>query len=162
MRASRVWWACGFVWAACGCGKVDETSVTPTLQRDLSVSSDAGLDGVVADAGQPAAICVSEVVEGAVNVDLGVTFQSISGFGGINVPGWIDDLTPEQVDTAFGTGPEQIGMSILRVRVPYDPAEFELEVPAALRAVALGATVMASPWTPPPALKSNGDPVGGT
>jgi glucuronoarabinoxylan endo-1,4-beta-xylanase len=160
MRSSRVWWAFGCALAVCGCGKVDETSVTPRLQRDLSVSSDAGLEGA-ADAGRPAALCVSEAVAGAVNVDLGVEFQSISGFGGINVPGWIDDLTPEQVDTAFGTGPEHIGMSILRVRVPYDPAEFELEVPAAARAVALGAKVIASPWTPPPALKSNADIVGG-
>ena len=44
------------------------------------------------DAGLPTA--------GDVNIDLAITFQSISGFGGINVPGWIDDLTPEQVDTA--------------------------------------------------------------
>jgi O-glycosyl hydrolase len=99
---------------------------------------------------------------GSVNVDLSVAFQLIRGFGGINVPGWIADLTPEQVDTAFGNGPGQIGMSILRVRVPYDPEQFALELPSAARAVALGATVIASPWTPPAALKSSGDIVGGS
>jgi glucuronoarabinoxylan endo-1,4-beta-xylanase len=99
---------------------------------------------------------------GNINVDLSVAFQLIRGFGGINVPGWIADLTPEQVDTAFGNGPGQIGMSLLRVRVPYDPEQFALEVPSAARAVELGATVIASPWTPPAALKSNGDIVGGS
>jgi O-glycosyl hydrolase len=99
---------------------------------------------------------------GNINVDLSVAFQLIRGFGGINVPGWIPDLTPEQVDTAFGNGPGQIGMSILRVRVPYDPEQFALELPSAARAVALGATVIASPWTPPAALKSSGDIVGGS
>jgi glucuronoarabinoxylan endo-1,4-beta-xylanase len=96
-----------------------------------------------------------------VNIDLAVEFQAISGFGGINVPGWIPDLTPDQVDTAFGNGPGQIGMSILRVRVPFDPSAFALEVPSAARAVALGAKVIASPWTPPPSLKTNQDSVGG-
>jgi O-glycosyl hydrolase len=101
-------------------------------------------------------------VPGDINVDLTSSFQLIRGFGGINMPGWIPDLTPEQVDTAFGNGPGQIGMSILRVRVPYDPEQFALEVPSAARAVELGATVIASPWTPPAALKSNADIVGGS
>jgi O-glycosyl hydrolase len=96
-----------------------------------------------------------------VRVDLDVEYQRIAGFGGINVPGWIPDLTAEQVDTAFGNGDGQIGMSILRVRVPYDSTQFELEVPAAARAVGLGATVIASPWSPPPEMKTSADPVGG-
>lgn len=94
-------------------------------------------------------------------VDLGVEHQRVAGFGGINVPGWIDDLTSDQVETAFGNGEGQIGMSILRVRVPFDATQFELEVPTAAHAVALGATVIASPWSPPPALKSNNDSIGG-
>jgi glucuronoarabinoxylan endo-1,4-beta-xylanase len=100
--------------------------------------------------------------DGDVNIDRTVAFQLIQGFGGINVPGWIPDLTPEQVDTAFGNGPGQIGMSILRVRIPYDAADFPLEVPSAVRATQLGAKVIASPWTPPPELKSNGDIIGGS
>jgi O-glycosyl hydrolase len=47
------------------------------------------------------------------------------------------------------------------VRVPYDAEQFALEVPSAAHAVELGAKVIASPWTPPPELKSNGDIVGG-
>ena len=94
-------------------------------------------------------------------VVLAIEHQRIAGFGGINVPGWIPDLTPEQVDTAFGNGDGQIGMSILRVRIPYDSTQFAAEVPAAARAVSLGAKVLASPWTPPPSMKTSGDPVGG-
>lgn len=100
--------------------------------------------------------------DGDVNIDLTVEFQAIQGFGGINVPGWIPDLTPEQVDTAFGNGPGQLGLSILRVRVPYDATQFALEAPSAVHAVQLGAKVIASPWTPPPAMKSNADIVGGS
>lgn len=100
-------------------------------------------------------------VAGDVNVALTVEHQPISGFGGNSIRGWIPDLTPEQVDTAFGNGPGQLGLTLLRIRVPFNPATFALEVPTAARAVALGAKVMATPWSPPPALKTNNDPVDG-
>jgi glucuronoarabinoxylan endo-1,4-beta-xylanase len=99
--------------------------------------------------------------DGDINVNLATEFQTISGFGGINVPGWIPDLTPEQVQTAYGRGPGQLGLSILRVRIPFNSDQFAAEVPTAQRAVALGAKVMASPWTPPANLKTNNDTVGG-
>jgi glucuronoarabinoxylan endo-1,4-beta-xylanase len=88
--------------------------------------------------------------------------QVIRGFGGQNMPGWIPDLTPAQVQTAFGTGTGQIGLSILRVRVPYSDSTFGLEVPTAQLAKSLGVTIIATPWTPPPSMKSNSNIVGGT
>ncbi|HLV22357.1 MAG TPA: hypothetical protein VKZ49_15800 [Polyangiaceae bacterium] len=48
-------------------------------------------------------------------IDLNDQKQVIRGFGGINHPAWIGDLTLEQRDTAFGDGPEQIGMTVLRI-----------------------------------------------
>jgi len=99
--------------------------------------------------------------DGDINVDLATKFQRISGFGGMNQPRWIPDLTPEQALTAFGDGPTQLGLSLLRVSVPEDTADFAGEVLTAQRAVALGARVFATPWTPPPELKSNDDVVGG-
>lgn len=156
-----------------------DTAVEPRIERtsrnvEIAGDSDAGLHRQ--DAGAPqqsgtgssdaGALCAprpnTDPSDGDVNIDLTVEFQTIQGFGGINVPGWIADLTPEQVDTAFGNGPGQLGLSILRVRVPYDPAQFALEAPTAAHAVQLGAKVIASPWTPPPALKSNADVVGGS
>jgi O-glycosyl hydrolase len=101
-------------------------------------------------------------VGGAVNVDVAARFQHISGFGGASIRGWIPDLTSSQIDTAFGTGDGQLGMTILRIRIPPNEADFPLEVPTAARAVLRGAKVFATPWTPPPDDKSNGNVVGGT
>ncbi|HKO92874.1 MAG TPA: glycoside hydrolase family 30 beta sandwich domain-containing protein [Polyangiaceae bacterium] len=178
VRTALIFWtAC----AAPSCGGLSESSREQSRAAGAStgrpLTSAAVLDGGAADAGADAASadpgsdagarsCIPAgdaglPTAGDVNIDLAVEFQTISGFGGINVPGWIDDLTPEQVDTAFGNGPGQIGMSLLRVRIPYDPAEFALEVPTAVHAVALGARVIASPWTPPPELKTVADIVGG-
>jgi glucuronoarabinoxylan endo-1,4-beta-xylanase len=143
--------------AALGCSA--DSPWINTFARHAQGEASAGADSEEKSACSPGPNPGSP---GNINVDLSVAFQLIRGFGGINVPGWIADLTPEQVDTAFGNGPGQIGMSLLRVRVPYDAEQFGLEVPSAARAVELGATVIASPWTPPAALKSNGDIVGGS
>lgn len=101
-------------------------------------------------------------VVGAVNVDAAERFQHISGFGGASIPGFIPDLTSSQVDTAFGTHDGQIGMTILRIRIPPNEVDFDREVPTAARAVRDGAKVFATPWTPPADEKSNGNVVGGT
>jgi glucuronoarabinoxylan endo-1,4-beta-xylanase len=91
----------------------------------------------------------SPLPEPTAAVNINSTQQLISGFGGINYPAWTTtDLTPAQVDTAFGNGSGQIGMSILRIHVPYDSTKFTDEVPTALHAHSLGAIVFASPWTP--------------
>jgi glucuronoarabinoxylan endo-1,4-beta-xylanase len=89
------------------------------------------------------------------------TKQMIRGFGGMNMPGWIPDMTSAQVNKAFGVNDGQIGMSILRVRVPFDSSKFYLEVPTAKHAASLGATIIASPWSPPAWMKSNNNIVGG-
>jgi O-glycosyl hydrolase/flagellar hook assembly protein FlgD len=88
--------------------------------------------------------------------------QFIRGFGGQNMPGWIKDLTPGQVKTAFGTGPGQIGLTILRIRVSYDSTQFKIEVPTAKLADSLGAIIMATPWTPPVYYKTNNNTIGGS
>jgi glucuronoarabinoxylan endo-1,4-beta-xylanase len=102
-----------------------------------------------------------EAIPNGAIVYLDGTQQVIRGFGGVNMPGWIPDLTPDQVNKAFGTGTGQIGMTILRIRVPYDETQFDLEVPTARLAASLGAIIIASPWTPPPAMKTNNNIVGG-
>jgi glucuronoarabinoxylan endo-1,4-beta-xylanase len=90
--------------------------------------------------------------------------QRIRGFGAANILPWRPDMTPGQVQTAFGAGQGQLGFTILRLRVPYtdDVNEFSAQVPTAALAQSLGAIVFASPWTPPPALKSNNNIVAGT
>ena len=62
---------------------------------------------------------------------------------------WIGDLTAAQRDTAFGTGEGRLGFSVLRIPVNENQADWSRDLATAQRAVALGATVFASPWNPP-------------
>lgn len=95
-------------------------------------------------------------------VNLSAEKQVIRGFGGINHPAWIGDLTPAQRETAFGNGNGQLGFSILRIYVHEDRNQWYREVDTAKRAAALGAAVFASPWNPPADMvetfNHNGDP----
>lgn len=88
--------------------------------------------------------------------------QKIRGFGGMNHPVWIGDLTAAQRETAFGNAENQLGFSILRVYVHEDRNQWYREVDTAKRAAALGAIVFASPWNPPADMvetfNHNGDP----
>jgi glucuronoarabinoxylan endo-1,4-beta-xylanase len=90
--------------------------------------------------------------------------QRIRGFGAANILPWRPDMTAGQVQTAFGAGQGQLGFTILRLRVPYtdDVNDFSAQVSTAALAQSLGAIVFASPWTPPPALKSSNNIVAGT
>lgn len=91
------------------------------------------------------------------------TQQIIRGFGAANIIPWRPDMKTAEVNTAFGTGDGQLGLTILRLRIPYtdNVSEFAANVPTAKLAKSLGATIIASPWTPPPAMKSNNNIVGG-
>jgi O-glycosyl hydrolase len=82
-------------------------------------------------------------------VNLNDQKQYIRGFGGINHPVWIGDLTASQRETAFGNGPGQLGMSVLRIWVSDKSSEWSREIATAKRAIELGAIVFASPWNPP-------------
>lgn len=82
-------------------------------------------------------------------VEPSVVQQTILGFGGMNHPGWIGDLTASQRETAFGNGAGQLGFTVLRIPVPEDRANWSREVATARRAGELGAKVFASPWNPP-------------
>ncbi len=82
-------------------------------------------------------------------VNLASEKQLIRGFGGMNHPIWIGDLTSSQRDTAFGNGQNQLGFSILRIFVDPNPSNWQREVATAQRAIQLGAIVFASPWNPP-------------
>jgi len=109
-------------------------------------------------------LCLSHgfVSAQSVTVDCATEYQKIRGFGGMNMPGWIADLTTDQVKLAFGNGDGQLGLSILRVKVPSDATLFYKEYPAAAMAKSLGAIVFATPWSPPASMKTNGSIVGGT
>lgn len=84
-----------------------------------------------------------------VTVNLSAKKQLIRGFGGINFPTWIADLTPSQRETAFGNGDNQLGFTILRIHVDPNKANWSKEIDTAKAAIKHGAIVFASPWDPP-------------
>ncbi|HQT92827.1 MAG TPA: xylanase, partial [Candidatus Kryptobacter bacterium] len=99
---------------------------------------------------------------GTATVYLDSTRQIIRGFGAANIVGWRPDMTAGEIQTAFGTGPGQLGFTIMRLRISPDSTQFAVNVPSAKAASAMGVTIIATPWTPPAWMKSNDDLVGGT
>lgn len=104
-------------------------------------------------AGQPAASYAATAT-----VNLGQTNQTVRGFGGASA--WLGQLSDAHMNTLYGTGPGTIGLNILRIRIAPDNA-WNDELQNARKAVARGALVIATPWTPPASMKTNNNPVGG-
>ncbi len=100
-------------------------------------------------------------VQGAMTtVNFANVHQSIRGFGGAEA--WMGTSTVSPaINALFGTGNNQIGLSILRLRI--DPSstsagtQWDSELTNAQNAIAAGSNVsiIATPWTPPPAWKIN-------
>ena len=90
------------------------------------------------------------------NIDDSKTYQTIRGFGGMNLPEWMgSDLTDAQRQTAFGNGDNELGLTILRVFVNPDSSQWNKALPTAQFASKMGVTVFASPWEPPSNLAEN-------
>ena len=88
--------------------------------------------------------------------------QTIRGFGGATV--FLGALTTAEMTTLYGNQtPAQLGLTVLRIRVdPGGQGNWETELGNAQKAIANGAIVMATPWSPPAAFKSNGNTIGGS
>ncbi len=82
-------------------------------------------------------------------INLNAEKQTIKGFGGINHPTWYSDLNAAERELAFGNGPGQLGLTVLRTYVSDNSNEWGLGLQTAQRAAELGVTVFASPWNPP-------------
>lgn len=101
---------------------------------------------------------------GTCTINTNKTYQGIRGFGGMNLPEWQGyDLTDAQIQTVFGNGAGQLGLSVLRIYVSDDQNSWSRAIPAAKGAQKLGATVFATPWNPPAAIRNtvNGGNSGG-
>lgn len=77
------------------------------------------------------------------------TFQTIRGFGGAFIEFWQPELTAAHVQTAFGTGEGEIGLSILRLGINPDSTQWSENLEAAQKAQELGILIFASPWHTP-------------
>jgi glucuronoarabinoxylan endo-1,4-beta-xylanase len=99
-------------------------------------------------------------------INFNTTFQTIRGFG--TSTAWQPVLNSTQANNLFGTGPGQVGFTILRSRI--DPSSttggsnWATERSNAQQAQSINSQVIvfATPWTPPAAWKSNGSTIGGT
>ncbi len=100
-------------------------------------------------------------ISNSATVDFGTTHQTIRGFGGADA--WMPVMPSAEVNALFGTGANEIGLSILRGRI--DPtSNWTTELTNAQAAIAAGSnvSVIATPWTPPAAMKDNGNVVMGS
>ncbi|MCA0364438.1 MAG: cellulose-binding protein [Bacteroidetes bacterium] len=89
------------------------------------------------------------------------TYQTIAGFGGANRMWGTMSLKPAEALKAFGTEDNQLGLSIFRVRISSNKAEWNNIIEAVKEANQKGVTVLASPWSPPANLKDNKSDVAG-
>jgi O-glycosyl hydrolase len=96
-----------------------------------------------------------------VNVNFSTIYQEIDGFGGMNGNGWIDDLTTAQAQKAFGTGADQMGLSIMRIRIDPDSNQWYKQVSTAQYAASHRVKLLATPWTPPAYMKDNNSLING-
>ncbi|NYF80855.1 glycoside hydrolase family 30 beta sandwich domain-containing protein [Granulicella arctica] len=105
---------------------------------------------------------VTARAQGIAYVDFGSSVQTIRGFGGSTA--WMPELTTDQANALFSNGDnQQMGLSILRVRIdPGGSANWSTELANAQEAQARGASIIATPWTPPASMKSNDSTIGGT
>jgi glucuronoarabinoxylan endo-1,4-beta-xylanase len=90
-------------------------------------------------------------------VDLGSVQQKISGFGASTA--WGSTMSDADADLLFSTT-SGAGLSLHRIRIA--PGGTTTETAIAQKAQARGATVWATPWTPPAGDKSNNNIAGGT
>ncbi|MBK8478641.1 MAG: hypothetical protein IPL39_20875 [Opitutaceae bacterium] len=74
--------------------------------------------------------------------------QTIRGFGGATVFRPTDPLTPADLDSIFGNGDNQLGLTILRIRAAENEAWRALELANAQGAIARGAIVLVTPSQP--------------
>ena len=98
---------------------------------------------------------------GTALIDFGAAEQTIDGFGGSEA--WYGPMTSATINKLYGTAAGDLALTIMRVRIApatwtsatqtADTTQWTTELDNASAAQALGATIFATPWTPPPSMK---------
>lgn len=99
------------------------------------------------------------ILSAPVNVDFSKTYQTIDGFGGSSA--WCGALSDAMMDGLYKNGANQVGFTILRLRIDPSSTKWADEKSNATKAKARGATVFATPWAYPPSLTTNNATVKG-
>jgi glucuronoarabinoxylan endo-1,4-beta-xylanase len=93
-------------------------------------------------------------------IDFAKEKQVIDGFGASTA--WHGQLSVNEANAAFkNENNSQMGLSILRVRIDPNSSQWGSERANAQKAKAAGAMILASPWSPPAAMKTNNNTTGG-
>jgi O-glycosyl hydrolase len=98
--------------------------------------------------------CLCYQANGQAVINVGKTNQVIDGFGGSSA--WSGQLSTAVLDALYKNGNNQLGLSIIRLRIDPNKAWTD-EKANAKNAKARGATVFATPWSPPKSMKTNND-----
>jgi glucuronoarabinoxylan endo-1,4-beta-xylanase len=105
----------------------------------------------------------SNPISNSATVDFGTSNQVIRGFGGADA--WMPVMPAAEANALFGTGANEIGLTILRGRIdPTSSTNWSTGLANAQAAIAAGSdvSIIAAPWTPPAAMKSNNNVVMGS
>ncbi|WP_340114608.1 glycoside hydrolase [Maribellus mangrovi] len=134
------------------------TNRTSTVNRQQivlkSLSENITDTVIIAQEGKP-------IPKNSVVIDPEVTYQTISGFGGANMIWGTDYLTSAEMDLAFSTDNDGLGLSLYRVRLSSIKNDWAGLVNSIKGANERGVKVLASPWSPPAEWKSNNSTNGG-
>ena len=98
-------------------------------------------------------------------INAAVTHQVMDGFGAGTafLDTGITQLTDAQMDALYGTGPNQMGLTLIRVRIsPVGSSDWGDPIANGQKAHQRGAKILATPWTPPASMKDNGSTIHGS
>ncbi|MBN1698461.1 MAG: hypothetical protein JW881_13180 [Spirochaetales bacterium] len=104
--------------------------------------------------------CVIDTAAQTATINANTVQQYIRGFGAANIIGWRDDMTAADRILAFSVT-EGIGLSVLRVRVSPNSADWASNKASIDAAKSNGAMVIASAWSAPASMKTNNNTTGG-
>jgi O-glycosyl hydrolase len=94
-----------------------------------------------------------------ITIDTTVRYQQVRGFGGMSNAWNSPVITEDDITTMYGEN--GLGYNIFRIIIYHEPARWGQLLAAAREAQSYGATIVASPWTPPIQLKSRNSHIGG-
>ena len=94
------------------------------------------------------------VIHTNITVNPETTYQTISGFGGAAI--WHAlPLSDSHIQNLLGTGENDLGLSIVRVRIAPNENDWTNEVSMLQKMETYGVKILASPWSPPGKWKEN-------
>jgi len=94
-----------------------------------------------------------------ITVDTTIRYQYVRGFGGMSNAWSSPVITEADITTMYGEG--GLRFNIFRIMIYHDSNQWRAIVPVARKAQSYGALILASPWTPPPQIKSNNSHISG-